>query len=364
MTDQSGRDPSGGDPPQGDAWAAPGGPGPSHHDAPSHLQPGGFPQQPPVYHALPPVGGAWGVAIAPQPGVIPLRALGVGDMFEGAMRTIRGNPAATLGLSFLVSLLLAVPAAAMSIALSSWDGGSEALRNLVSYASTDGYNLLTLVGSVFLTGMLVAVVSQAVLGRRTSIGEAWKQVSGRVWALVGVGLLRALIPLGPLVLSVVVTVLISDNDAALAGGVLLSIAAGFLCVFLWIKLEFAASVTVLERHGPITALKRSWALTRDQWWRVFGISLLTVVLVGIVVSILAFIPALIIVGATLASDPAATADSLGVVLTLLVVNVVITTLTAPFSAGVSSLLYIDQRIRKEALDVTLMAAAGQTSGPR
>ncbi|GFG62508.1 hypothetical protein MMUR_66440 [Mycolicibacterium murale] len=49
--------------------------------------PPGYP--PPGYPTLPPV--------ALQPGVIPLRPLTLGDIFNGAVRYVRVNPKATLG---------------------------------------------------------------------------------------------------------------------------------------------------------------------------------------------------------------------------------------------------------------------------
>ena len=39
-------------------------------------------------------------------------------------------------------------------------------------------------------------------------------------------------------------------------------------------------------------------------------------------------------------------------------SVIVSTITYPISAGVTALLYIDQRIRREALDLELARAAG------
>ena len=43
--------------------------------------------------------------MAPKPGVIPLRPLGVGEILDGAISYIRANPGVTLGLSAVVITL-------------------------------------------------------------------------------------------------------------------------------------------------------------------------------------------------------------------------------------------------------------------
>lgn len=305
-----------------------------------------------------PVGG---MPLAPRPGVIPLRTLTVSDIFEGTMRTIRGNPGATLGLSFLVALVLTLPAVLAAVSLNQFDPGTGALRDVVQYFSTDGYSLLQNLGTLFLSGMLIVVVSEAVLGRRVAIGQAWARLKGRIWALIGVSLLTLLIALLPLIVVLLVVLgLVLAADEQGIWGLLLLLPAIPVMIFLWIKVQFAVAVTVLERLGPVTSIKRSWTLTRDQWWRIFGITLLASILLGIVSSILT-IPAAAIAATTLVSNPDAQTLGLWPTLAVQASSLVVITLTSPFGAGVTSLLYIDQRIRKEALDVTLMAAA-QDSG--
>jgi hypothetical protein len=58
------------------------------------------------------------------------------------------------------------------------------------------------------------------------------------------------------------------------------------------------------------------------------------------------------------TDPFAGTSTLGLVVTS-VGTILASTVTAPFSAGISGLLYFDQRIRREALDIELARAAQQ-----
>src|SRR5699024_12700152 len=69
------------------------------------------------------------------------------------------------------------------------------------------------------------------------------------------------------------------------GGLLLGIV---LFAWVMIRIYFAMPIVVLERLGPGQALARSWRLTRGSWWRMFGIVLLTLVLVSVVTMLLSF----------------------------------------------------------------------------
>ena len=48
-----------------------------------------------------------------RPGVIPLRPLNLGDLYGAAIKTIRGNVAATMGLALVTTLVFLVPTTAL-----------------------------------------------------------------------------------------------------------------------------------------------------------------------------------------------------------------------------------------------------------
>ena len=123
-----------------------------------------------------------------------------------------------------------------------------------------------------------------------------------------------------------------------------------LVVWLAMQLALAGPALLLEQIGVGAALRRSWRLVRGSWWRVFGILLLTSIIAGLGAGIVA-VPfsqggsCLATVGRPeLRGDPAGTVwapcsaaserSSGGTVMT-------------PFSAAVTSLLYIDRRMRSE-----------------
>ena len=112
-------------------------------------------------------------------------------------------------------------------------------------------------------------------------------------------------------------------------------------------------------------MSRSAKLVRGSWWRVFGIQLLAGSSLNIVVDARHPIPFAFIavwpssgegLGGLVNGEPA----DLG--WTFLIISgigsVIGSTITFPITAGVTVLLYIDQRIRREALDLELARAAG------
>jgi hypothetical protein len=105
---------------------------------------------------------------------------------------------------------------------------------------------------------------------------------------------------------------------------------------------------VLENERPSQALARSWRLVRRSFWRVFGITLLAGIIVAIAGGILQL--PFTFFGAVLGSGTGGTV--------ILVIGAIAAgTVTRPITAGVTVLLYVDMRMRKEGLDLALRSAA-------
>src|SRR5690242_13857597 len=103
-------------------WVAPGsGSTPPYGGAPDHPAPSGPP--PAAVQTPPGPSGHWGPApaIAFRPGIIPLRPLTLGDLYGAAVKAVRGNVGATVGLAVLTTLVFLVPATA----LGAWLGSQE-----------------------------------------------------------------------------------------------------------------------------------------------------------------------------------------------------------------------------------------------
>ncbi|MET9881031.1 hypothetical protein ABZZ36_41580 [Actinacidiphila glaucinigra] len=321
----------------------------------------------------------WGAPPSPKPGVIPLRPLGVGEILDGAVSTMRAHWRTVLTISFAVSLLtqgamLLVQGFMLddSATLNSLDEGADPsfgdVMNAVGGTLAAGglALVITLLGSVIATAMLTMVISRAVLGHRVTLGEAWSDARHQLPRLFGLTLLLSLIGGGIIAIGIVPGILVAVGGATAAGAGLAflgGVVALGVVVWLMIRLSLASPALMLEKQGVLKSMARSVKLVRGSWWRILGIQLLTMILVYIVSSIIQ-IP-FVVVGMAAGNDGLsafASGNQAGLGWTYLIVvgigAVIGSTITFPIQAGVTALLYMDQRIRREALDIELARAAG------
>ncbi|WP_256840436.1 hypothetical protein [Ornithinimicrobium faecis] len=317
--------------------------------------------QPGQWHTMPPED----LVHMHQPGVIPLRPLRLGDMFEGALKTMRRNPEATIGMAVLVLAVLMVPSLAISMFIPTLFPD----LNMIDALAIAGIvpTLLNSLATLALSGFVIYVVSEAALGDRVGIGQTWSAVKGRIPALIGISILSFLI-MFVLMLGVILAMVAFGALLGPVGLILVGIAfIGIIPLFMWLyaRLSLGAAAVVLEKAGPIGGIKRSWALTEGKAaWRVLGISLLAGILSMIFATIIASILGLLIglvIG--LVSGDISTQFYLQVVVdhaSTFLIGAIVT----PFTAGVAALLYLDQRMRREGLDVGLVRAAQERAAAR
>lgn len=362
-------------PPPGAAYPPPGAGAPP---PPGSTPPPGW--QPPAYRT-----------VDVRPGIVPLRPLGLGDVYGGVLKAVRGNPAATIGLAALTCFALLLPTTALGAFLA----GQASSDPFGSFAATDtvpdnaGISLLgqylptigQLLSAVLLAGFLAQVVGQAVLGRKVGMGEIWRSTRGRVLPLVGVVLLTGFLLLVVLVVGVAGAVaLVVAIQPSGTGGILAAIgivlvvglATVALLALLATRWAYAAPAVVLERVGVMASLRRSWGLvggpSTGPFWRVFGIRLLTAVITGVASTVITFPISLLLLGVVAATTIGSGSSDGG---TLLVAQTLVSGLTAlltgalttPFSAGVDALLYVDGRMRREGLDIQLIQSAQGAAAP-
>lgn len=359
-----GSSPQGAPPPQ---YGQPSyGPQPSYGSQPPHPQPSygapqyGTPQGPSQWHQLPPED----LIRLHRPGVVPLRPLSLGDIFGGSLTTMRRNPEATIGMALVVLAVFLVPSLALALGL----------RTLTSLAVTDwaalGLLLPALASSVAtlaLSGFIIYVVSEAALGERVGIGQTWRAVRGRLPALIGVTLLTGLIFLGVVVgvvLLIAAAVAVADAAGAVLGVLLV---LGLIPLLLWLlaRVALGSAAVVLERAGPGRGIGRAWQLTSGrQAWRVLGILILAGILAGIFSTAVSLPLGLAADALLLVVTEDVDVQLTGTVVLQHLLQLVINAVATPFTAGVTALLYLDQRMRREGLDVTLIQAAQERAAAR
>ncbi len=183
--------------------------------------------------------------------------------------------------------------------------------------------IFTLLSFLFIqplaAGAMVKAVSDAYVGERPTVGGVYGYALGVIWSLLLVIFLRLIL---------------------VAIGFILLIIPG---IILYIRLVFATSSVVVEDARGREALRRSWRLSKQSFWKIFGTTLLAGILAGIVAGIITVPLALAATRTTAGWILRAIGGSIGQVL------------VTPFTTTVVVLLYFDLRIRKEGLDLAMMA---------
>lgn len=299
-----------------------------------------YPRQDPYGRPYPGRPDAWGLA---QPGPIPLRPLGVGEILGVAVTVVRR--------CLLPLVLAALAVGALSAAATV--GVLAAAGSLQSYAEATwledvlrgGTSIPVSIVVSALAGLLVSVVgAQVVAGLATVYAGALAQ--GRDGRGEVAGRLRGRWP-ALLAVSVVVGVLVSI-------GLMLFVVPGVLA---FLVLALAASVVAMERSGVGEALRRSAQLSRGHRGRIFG-ALALALLIGTVGGA---------VVTTVVSSLFGQHDAVTTLLITQGVGAVVGAFTGAWTGAVVALLYIDVRIRTERLDYALRLAADldrqRRSGP-
>lgn len=311
-------------------------------------------------------GTAWTVA---QPGIIPLRPLTVGELFNGAFQAVRVNPQTMFGFAFAIMAVVGLVQAffassstsSLTRALTSGDTDDliYSLGSSMGSLVTDG---LTLLATAFLSGMLALTVWDAVLGRKSSPADAWHRFSPRfvpvLLATLLIGIIEfvaivvvLLVFMIPFFLVIVNTASARSYDSASAGigGAfalifLMVVALIVIACFLTVKFAFTSSAVVLEGLGPVDAMKRSWSLSKGSFWRILGRIWLIGIVTGLISAVLGGI-----VGAILGVGAAA-ADSVGMLVAFSAfLSALLSAVVIPVQSSFYTLMYLDERMRKENL---------------
>lgn len=224
------------------------------------------------------------------------------------------------------------------------------------------------IGNALAAGATVYGVSKLHLGQSVTIGQAYKQVLSRFWSILGTILLISLIVFGSVFVGEIIAILlvlfsagsriIFSGNVGASGAVIIAFLWGFsifaaglvMGVFFYCKFALAVPACLLE-HLPVgAALSRSWRLTKNSFWRIFLLYLLTWIL-SVVLALVLEVP-----GQIYTAMVHNKAVLLGVVLQELggfIAGVV----ANPIATIAIALIYYDQRVRKEAFDLQLMMEA-------
>jgi hypothetical protein len=181
----------------------------------------------------------------------------------------------------------------------------------------------------------VMAVSHLHLDRPTTIGTAFSAAQGSLGRVIGISLAVGL---------------------AVVVGFFLLIIPG---VYLGLAWSLAIPITVLEGGGLSASTRRSKALTKGSFGRIFVIYFLIVALTVIVSMVVAFVLLLPLgMMALHGSSNVAASNALQSV-----ANFISTSLVGPLAIIAITLIYYDQRVRKEGFDLQLMMSNLEGGGP-
>ena len=204
---------------------------------------------------------------------------------------------------------------------------------------------ITILISLFSIGALLFAGAQSYLGRQIATGTAFRQITRRFWPYLGSNILYILI---------VVLLAITIIGIPFA-------------IYFAVRWGFYAQAVLIEETSVTNALRRSSELVKGTWWRVCGILLAIFVLAFMIQTILQF-SLLFGFGLTQAISgeegllkmfqrlfvpELTTWEGLANYIIQSFINYVVTSLMLPVGIIGSTLLYFDQRIRKEGFDIEM-----------
>ena len=321
-----------------------------------------------------------------KPGIIPLRPLSIGDIYQGAFaaiktnaRTMFGFTAALLGVALVISV--GINYAIINLALPSYINAdspyASALGGAFGAFSQLGGTLLQGLATVLLSGLIVVAVSRSVLGRVASSKEVWERTKSKFLPLIGLNIITSIISGLMMIIGIAVFFVLlagvastaktdreflQDLGISLVGLLILMVVSALVSYYLSIKFSVASPAMVLENLGVFAAIGRSWSLTRGNFWRLFGINILTSIIISVVAGVFGGITSVIGAFSTVVAS-SSTNDFMGALSITFIIYMVMTAIslliTLPFSSSVNALLYIDLRMRKEGLDVELRNAVAE-----
>jgi hypothetical protein len=315
--------------------------------------------------------------------VIPLRPIGLGEILDGAVTTMRTYWRPVLGISLVVAAITQTVVVLLNIFLlhdittASLNAdpitmGGEEYTSLLGQSMIASFVLLLvgLVGSAMATALLTPVTSNAVLGRPSTVRQAWQSSKPQALRLLGLVLLVPLVVMGVFVACLLPGILVAAGGSSIAGGLLIFFGifpAGALAAWIAVRWSLASPALILEKQPVRQSLARSAKLVQGSWWRIFGILLLTNLITAFVSFVIALpfeLLGLSTSGLSMGSFLDGDMAELGPLYHVFtgIGGMIATMVTLPVTAGVTVLLYIDRRIRREALDLELTRASGIAPG--
>jgi hypothetical protein len=217
-------------------------------------------------------------------------------------------------------------------------------------------------------GALTSAVADSHLDKPVSFGEAYRSMLKHVGPLLGFMILQVLLVIGvfiPVLVLFFVAILMAGDSVDGAGAALGLICVAFLAmiptfvfyIYISVRWSLVVPAIMVEDLGPVQAIRRSWGLIQNYWWRTAGIGLLLYVIEAVISAGPAYVVMALALVLFRTMDPIALGAITGGI------TVLTTLFYVPLELTAWTLYYFDQRVRKEGFDIETALAQRYPQAP-
>ncbi|MGZ0711413.1 glycerophosphoryl diester phosphodiesterase membrane domain-containing protein (plasmid) [Coraliomargarita sp. W4R53] len=314
---------------------------------------------------------------ASRPGIIPLHPLTFGAILGRSFAALRQNPRVLLGFALIaqsiayivLTLVLGVVAWLTFSRLDTVTPGSDdfnaILAGSITITAITGLLLGLAVGAltIVVQAVVIAEVTHAAVAEKLTLGQLWQQVKPVVGRLIAYTFLMviAVVVLFAIVVGALVGIGFAAAPLAIVLGIFVALAMVPVAWWLGIKLLLVPAAIIVEHQSIRGALGRSWVLTKDRFWRTLGLLLVISLIFGAVSQAISLPLGILSSGITTiiapTGDPEPSAIIAIVVVTLLaqMLTLLIQSIALVVQSTATAIIYIDARMRREGLDLDLLA---------
>jgi len=288
-----------------------------------------------------------------------LRTMSLGGILDRAIQILRANFALFAGLALISGLAqLAFRLASVHPKTDAGLSGAHIALVLASYFASFVFWAADIFLGTVVSAAICFAASRVHLGEEATIRGAFGAFAFKGGRLVWLGLLQGIFAGWPLIIAIPVVVAMTSFGASIYLQIPIWILGSIPCIVLYTRYALAFPATAIENLSAHTAIERSISLGEGNRWKIcWGFLLPGGVALALASSSTWLIEQSKTGNPFLAGNPIVVAGLDGIVALLL--GLVFT----PLCHIVLTLLYYDQRIRREGFDIERMMESAGLNAP-
>ena len=291
----------------------------------------------------------------------PLQPMSLGGILDRAIQLLRARFPLFIGIALLPGLVeLASQLAAVYPKMYAASFDTHIALVLAGYLAEIVFAVANMVLQAIATAAICFATSRINFGEEVTIHNAFGAFIPKVGRLVWLSILQALYAFWPFIIA-----LVTSTFFGLRGSPLMLIRMGTIsvlslipCIALYVRYALAFPACAIENLSAHDAIKRSISLSKGNRWKIcWGFLLPCVLSIGLNFGFVGLIRLLKVLSSLIAGSRMALAGLEGTG------SLLVSLVFIPLSAIVLTLLYYDQRIRREGFDVEMMMDAAGLIAP-